>query len=142
MTINNLSHTIRKFNRFELKYLISLRQADKFKSALQAYLTPDEYGGKNGRYALTSLYYDSPNLRCYCEQENGIRVRRKLRLRYYGAGSVVTEETPVFLEIRALAQELADTDGARFVNLEKEFGIVGRISVAGYLKPLIMLNKI
>jgi SPX domain protein involved in polyphosphate accumulation len=98
--MNNLSHTIRKFNRFELKYLITLRQAEQFKSALRAYLVPDEHGCNNGRYALTSLYYDSPDLRCYWEKEYGIRFRRKLRLRRYETGEVLTEQTPVFLEIK------------------------------------------
>jgi SPX domain protein involved in polyphosphate accumulation len=98
--MNNLSHTIRKFNRFELKYLITLQQAEQFKSALKAYLVPDEHGNNNGHYALTSLYYDSPDLRCYWEKEYGIRFRRKLRLRRYETGEPLTEETPIFLEIK------------------------------------------
>ena len=98
--MNNLSHTIRKFNRFELKYLITLQQAEKFKGALRAYMRPDEHGLDNGRYALTSLYYDSPDLRCYWEKEYGIRFRRKLRLRRYENGETLTEETPIFVEIK------------------------------------------
>lgn len=98
--MNNLSHTIRKFNRFELKYLITLQQAEKFKSALGAYLVPDEHGNNNGHYALTSLYYDSPDLRCYWEKEFGVRFRRKLRIRRYETDEPLTEETPVFLEIK------------------------------------------
>jgi hypothetical protein len=43
--MNHLSHTIRSFNRFELKYLISLQEAERFKAGLQAYLVPDEHGG-------------------------------------------------------------------------------------------------
>ncbi len=95
-----LNHTIRKFNRFELKYLITLGQAEKFKSALRAYMYPDEHGNDNGRYALTSLYYDSPDLRCYREKEYGIRFRRKLRLRRYENDETLTEETPIFVEIK------------------------------------------
>ena len=41
--MNNLSHKIRKFNRFELKYLITLKQAEQFKTALRSYLIPDEH---------------------------------------------------------------------------------------------------
>lgn len=95
-----LNHTIRKFNRFELKYLINLQQAEKFKTALRAYMIPDEHGSNNGRYALTSLYYDSPDLRCYWEKEYGLRFRRKLRLRRYENDESFTEETPIFLEIK------------------------------------------
>jgi hypothetical protein len=98
--MNHLSQNIRKFNRFELKYLITLQQAEKFKSALRAYLIPDEHGNNQGSYALTSLYYDSPDLRCYWEKENGIRFRRKLRIRRYETGEPLTDETSVFIEIK------------------------------------------
>lgn len=98
--MNDLSHTIRKFNRFELKYLLTLQQAKQFKAGLRNYLVPDEHGNNNGRYALSSLYYDSPGLRCYWEKENGIKFRRKLRLRRYETGDILTEETPIFLEIK------------------------------------------
>jgi SPX domain protein involved in polyphosphate accumulation len=104
--MKELNHTIRKFNRFELKYILTLQQAEKFKGALHAYMCPDEHGNDNGRYALASLYYDSPGLRCYWEKENGLRFRRKLRLRRYeggenlNAGETLTEETPIFVEIK------------------------------------------
>jgi SPX domain protein involved in polyphosphate accumulation len=98
--MDNLSHIIRKFNRFELKYLITLKQAEQFKSALRDYLLPDEHGNHNGRYELANLYYDSPDLRCYWEKMDGVKCRRKLRLRHYETGDVFTDETPVFLEIK------------------------------------------
>lgn len=97
--MSNLSHTIRRFNRFELKYLITLQQAERFKSVLRPYLIQDEHGN-NGKYALTSLYYDSPDLRCYWEKDYGLRFRRKLRIRRYETDAPMTEETPVFLEIK------------------------------------------
>jgi len=98
--MNVLNDTIRKFNRFELKYLVTLQQAEGLKSTLGSYLVPDEYGCGNGQYALSSLYYDSPDLRCYWEKEYGLRFRRKLRIRSYGKDKPLTEETPVFLEIK------------------------------------------
>lgn len=98
--MNALSHTIRKFNRFELKYIITLEQAARFRQALRAFLVPDEHGNNNGRYSLSSLYYDSPDLRCYREKENGIKFRRKLRIRHYQDGILFTDETPVFVEIK------------------------------------------
>jgi len=96
--MSNLSHTIRKFNRFELKYLLTLQQAEEFKIALKAYLKPDEHG--DGRYALTSLYYDSPDLRCYWEKVDGVKFRRKLRIRRYETDEALLPETPVFVEIK------------------------------------------
>lgn len=98
--MNNLSHTVRKFNRFELKYIITLQEAERVKSVLRDYMLPDEHGNNNGRYSLTSLYYDSPDYRCYQEKMAGIKFRRKLRLRRYETGEVLTAQTPVFLEIK------------------------------------------
>jgi hypothetical protein len=98
--MNNLSHTVRKFNRFELKYIITLQEAERVKTVLRRYLEPDEHGNNNGRYSLISLYYDSPDYRCYQEKMAGIRFRRKLRLRRYETGEVLTAETPIFLEIK------------------------------------------
>jgi SPX domain protein involved in polyphosphate accumulation len=98
--MNNLSHAIRKFNRFELKYLLTLQQAEAFKIALKAYLLLDEHGNNNGRYPLASLYYDSPDLRCYWEKVDGVKFRRKLRIRRYETGEPLDNETPVFVEIK------------------------------------------
>ncbi len=63
--LETLSRSIRKFNRFELKYILPLQQAEKFKTALRAYMVPDTHGLQVGRYTLTSLYYDSPDLRWF-----------------------------------------------------------------------------
>jgi SPX domain protein involved in polyphosphate accumulation len=92
--------TIRCFNRFELKYILNLKQAGIFKSGLRPYMTRDEHGNNNGCYSLSSLYYDSPGLRCYLEKVDGLRFRRKLRIRIYESDEVLSEETPVFLEIK------------------------------------------
>jgi len=98
--MNNLSHTSRKFNRFELKYLLTLQQAERLKTGLRAYVVPDEHSDDNGRYTLSSLYYDSPDLRCYRENVDGVKFRRKLRIRRYETGEAFTDETPVFLEVK------------------------------------------
>jgi hypothetical protein len=98
--MNSLRHSMCTFNRFELKYLITLKQAEKIKCALGAYLVVDEHASSNGHYTLASLYYDSPGLRCYRENLDGIKTRRKLRIRHYETNGVLTEQTPVFLEIK------------------------------------------
>ena len=98
--MNDNGKPIRKFNRFELKYLLSLQRAEHFKADLRRYVVPDEYGQNEGRYTLSSLYYDSPGLHCYRENEQGLKSRRKLRIRRYETGEVFTDESPVFLEIK------------------------------------------
>jgi hypothetical protein len=98
--MNKNGNTVHRFNRFELKYVISLQQAERFKTALRRYVVPDEHGQDNGRYTLSSLYYDSPDLRCYRENEQGLKFRRKLRIRRYETNEVFADDSPVFLEVK------------------------------------------
>lgn len=98
--MSNLSHIIRSFNRFELKYILTLRQAEEMKRALRPYLLIDENGNQSGEYLLTSLYYDSPDYRCYHEKVDGVLARRKLRIRYYGELPPFADDEQVMLEIK------------------------------------------
>jgi hypothetical protein len=98
--MNNLSRTIRRFNRFELKYLVSMQQAEAFKQSLLAYLVPDNHGDGQGSYGVSSLYYDGPDYRFYWEKIDGIRFRRKLRIRHYLNGQPLTDDQPVYVEIK------------------------------------------
>ena len=96
---SNLSHTIRTFNRFELKYIMSLQQAEHLRAELQPYLVPDEHGSSSGSYPVTSLYLDSPDYRCYWKKENG-KYKCKLRIRVYGVDSITDDNYPVMIEIK------------------------------------------
>jgi SPX domain protein involved in polyphosphate accumulation len=98
--MSNLSQTIRKFNRFELKYLVPIQTAEKFKNALKAHLVPDTHGDRDGFYYISSLYYDGPDLRFYWEKIDGIKFRRKLRIRHYESSAPLCPQTAVFVEIK------------------------------------------
>ncbi len=91
---------IKKFNRFELKYIVSYKTAIKLKKHILRYTFPDHYGDDKGKYILTSLYFDSPDYQFYWEKINGIRVRRKLRIRWYENENRLTDESIVFVEIK------------------------------------------
>ncbi len=73
---------IRRFNRYELKYIVSVEKAAEIMKDLKELTEPDEYGGYNG-YPIVSLYYDSPNMDFFWAKIEGIKFRRKLRLRIY-----------------------------------------------------------
>lgn len=53
-----------------------------------------------GGYPVTSLYYDTQSLRFYWEKIEGLKFRRKLRIRLYGRPSDAVDETPVYVEIK------------------------------------------
>jgi SPX domain protein involved in polyphosphate accumulation len=96
----SISSTIRRFNRFELKYLLSLEAAEAFRREIGVYLQPDTNGNGHGDYAVSSLYYDSTGYRFYWEKMEGIKFRRKLRIRHYETRAALTPDTLVFVEVK------------------------------------------
>lgn len=89
---------IRSFNRFELKYLLTSSQINAFRADLLRFVDCDIHSGPTGSYPLTSLYYDTADHRFYWEKIDGIRFRRKLRIRSYEP--IPEPATPVFVEIK------------------------------------------
>jgi len=87
------------FNRYEIKYLIGQSAAAALRGELTARLTPDPYSGDGG-YGVWSTYYDTAALRFYWEKIEGLRFRRKLRIRHYGDRTTVGEDSPVYVEIK------------------------------------------
>lgn len=86
-------------DRFELKYLVDRAQQTALAAELSAYMPFDRLGDNQGRYLITSLYFDSPDYKCYWNKLEGHRFRRKVRIRVYGAEQV-TPETFCFVEIK------------------------------------------
>jgi hypothetical protein len=75
---------IKRFNRFELKYIIRAGTRDALLEDIRAQMVPDPEGGESGVYQVTSLYYDTPDLQFFRSKIDGIRWRRKVRIRLYG----------------------------------------------------------
>jgi SPX domain protein involved in polyphosphate accumulation len=98
--VSNLSHSVRKTNRFEIKYLTSTNVANHFKQVISTYLIPDEHGNHQGSYQVASLYYDTSDFRFFWEKLDGIKFRRKLRIRRYRSSEPMTPDSPVFVEIK------------------------------------------
>lgn len=73
----------RSFNRFELKYVIPYTEALEFVEGLGELLIPDPHTGPEGVYRISSTYYDSDDWVCFWEKVDGLKVRRKLRVRRY-----------------------------------------------------------
>jgi SPX domain protein involved in polyphosphate accumulation len=89
---------IRRFNRYELKYILPVAQCARIIDELKVQIPPDSHGGEQG-YPLVSLYYDSPQLECFWAKIEGIRFRRKVRLRIY-PGEDITTVTKGSIEIK------------------------------------------
>ncbi|AJE44255.1 polyphosphate polymerase domain-containing protein [Streptomyces nodosus] len=94
-----MASRLHAFNRFELKYLVPVDQAAEIRDELAERMDQDPYSPVGG-YGVWSLYYDTPQLRFYWEKIEGLKFRRKLRIRHYGDLDGVTDESPVCVEIK------------------------------------------
>lgn len=91
---------IRRFNRYELKYVIPAKTKLALLDVMRGQMSPDTEGSTEGAYAISSLYYDSIDLSCYRAKLDGVNYRRKLRLRRYGGLAAPGWDGEVMVEIK------------------------------------------
>ncbi|MEU3612169.1 polyphosphate polymerase domain-containing protein [Streptomyces sp. NPDC006872] len=94
-----MASRLHAFNRYELKYLVPVEQAAQIRDELGERMDRDLHSPVGG-YGVWSLYYDTPQLRFYWEKIEGLKFRRKLRIRHYGDLDGVTDDSPVCVEIK------------------------------------------
>jgi hypothetical protein len=87
------------FNRYEIKYLMPGTGLPALRAELAGRLDVDSHGDGGG-YGVWSVYYDTRDLRFYWEKIEGLRFRRKLRVRHYGDRFGVDDRTTVYVEIK------------------------------------------
>ena len=69
--------------RQEKKYLITLDRYYDLSHSLGRVLRMDGHSGSEG-YPIRSLYFDTLEEKDFVEKEDGVELRRKIRLRSYG----------------------------------------------------------
>ncbi|WLQ53536.1 VTC domain-containing protein [Streptomyces poriferorum] len=95
----HVASRLHAFNRYELKYLVPVDLAAELRDELGERMDRD-LNSPAGGYGVWSLYYDSPELRFYWEKIEGLKFRRKLRIRHYGEPDGVSDASPVCVEIK------------------------------------------
>lgn len=70
--------------RYELKYLLDVREHHRLRSLMRAALLRAEFVGEHGAYPVLSQYYDGEKLPFYMDKVAGVERRLKIRLRTYG----------------------------------------------------------
>jgi VTC domain len=101
---------VRSRNRFELKYLLPRERAAALCEEALPY-TQDDSHGRGTPYVITSLYYDTPDLACYWEKVDGLKCRRKLRIRHYEGAADLAPDTRVFVEIKQRINRTTQSGG-------------------------------
>lgn len=92
------------FERFEYKYWVTDAVADRLLELTAQHLRCDDFapGGQRN----TSLYLDSPDLRCFRAHVESAPERFKLRVRAYGDPPPVDPDTPAFFEIKRKVKDV------------------------------------
>lgn len=90
---------IKAFDRRELKFIIRTDQMQPFIDDISSYLNLDAHAEKSKAYRVNSVYYDTEDYQAYWQKIEGLKHRRKLRIRIYGDQSV-EPETECFVEIK------------------------------------------
>lgn len=106
--------------RHELKYSISHREDRLLSSRLGVMFPRDKNAGPQGTYRVSSLYFDTPDEKALRQKINGVNMREKFRLRFYG-------ETPNFfrLEKKMKRDKLCAKQSARLTYEQAELLIRG-----------------
>ena len=89
-----------RLDRKEFKFVIPISQRDEIIECLQDKIGVDENAGANAGYPIVSQYYDTTDRACYWEKAEGLKHRRKLRVRVYGDENGEIPPT-VFVEVKA-----------------------------------------
>ena len=87
-----------KFARYEFKYLLNSENCARLESEISNFMHYDGYANEDTdhRYVVRSLYFDNAQSTNYYEKIDGVRERRKFRVRTYAMEPSLG--TPIFLE--------------------------------------------
>lgn len=69
--------------RNEYKSILDGSRLDLIERSLKGLCIPDSHAGADGRYKVKSLYFDSPDMKCYIQTRDGVDDRAKYRIRIY-----------------------------------------------------------
>jgi len=126
-------------SRLEYKYLVPVAKLDALRSAIRPYVKYDKYSlvRPEHEYTIRSVYFDTPNMSCYEEKIDGIKVRKKYRIRGYNE---LSENEIIFLEIKRKYKNFISKNRAPLQNKNLENLFQSR-DIDKYILPFGPNNK-
>ena len=88
------------FTRYEFKYLLNNEISNQIENEAKHFMSYDDFAVNipDNRYFVRSLYYEDNSFSNFFEKVDGIKSRRKFRIRTYG--NSLKNNLPIFLEIK------------------------------------------
>ena len=139
----------RKVDRHEIKYSISVLQAELLKYRLGAMLRPDPHVKADGSYFIRSVYFDDPDFTAYNEKLSGVKERTKYRVRFYNF-----DDSVIFLERKSKDGDFSGKDSVRLTreqadallrgddSLRRAPGLLGELGRlrCGVWRPVVIVD--
>jgi hypothetical protein len=93
-------NNIQSFSRYEFKFLLNKDKARLIENESQYFMKFDKNANKNSdyKYFVRSLYFDDINSSNFYEKVDGMKIRKKYRLRTYS--KINNSTNPIFLEMK------------------------------------------
>ena len=93
------------FSRYEFKYILKKSLSDRIEDEIKNFMKYDGFVHKelDNRYFVRSLYFDNKFFSNFYEKVDGMKIRKKYRLRTYG--ETFDSKVPIFLEVKGRYQE-------------------------------------
>tara|TARA_B100001250_G_C19810604_1_gene795532 strand:+ start:3193 stop:3936 length:744 start_codon:yes stop_codon:yes gene_type:complete len=94
-----------KFYRYEFKYILNKEISDHIEDEAKNFMNYDGYVNKelHNRYYVRSLYFENNFSSNFYEKADGMKIRRKYRLRTYNNN--FDPKVPIFFEVKGRASE-------------------------------------
>ena len=108
--------------RHEIKHVISPQDGLILASRLQKLFRHDKYADSHGIYHVSSLYFDTPSDKALRQKIDGVNLREKFRLRYYGS-----DTSFIRLEKKFKINGLCGKHSARVTEKQARLLLSGRI---------------
>lgn len=103
--------------RLEYKYLLPLNKLKLVRKRISPFTNIDNKFQQSSEYTVRSIYFDTSQLKFYNEKIDGIRDRKKLRIRAYNQSN---DKSVVFLEIKRKFENYISKNRAPFLFNEIE----------------------
>jgi hypothetical protein len=97
---NSSTSSVQEFSRYEFKYVVNQKQREAVEAEIREFMQYDGHVSSEleNQYLVRSLYFDSPLASNFYEKIDGLKTRRKFRIRTY------TKDpdgiAPIFLEVK------------------------------------------
>ncbi len=91
------------FTRYEFKYLVNNNIANKIYKDSLNFMQQDKFARENNGYFVRSLYFDNYEYDNFFEKVDGIKYRKKFRIRTYNIEKIT--KNPIYLEAKGRVED-------------------------------------